>query len=63
LREAARGQLRILVVEDNPINLRVAVSRLEKSGHTVVTAAEGRQALDVLEAKSVDVAMGSNPLA
>ncbi|HXJ96326.1 MAG TPA: MHYT domain-containing protein [Terriglobia bacterium] len=41
LREAARGSLRVLVVEDNPINLRVAVSLLEKNGHQVAT--DGRR--------------------
>lgn len=57
LREAARGGLRILVVEDNPINLRVAVTLLERNGHKVVTAADGRQALGILERESFDVAL------
>ena len=57
LREAARGGLRILVVEDNPINLRLAVTLLEKAGHTVVTAADGRQALGILERDRFDVAL------
>ena len=57
LREAARRSLRILVVEDNPINLRVAVSLLERNGHKVVTAADGRQALGILERERFDVAL------
>jgi len=41
--------LDILLVEDNPINRRVAVRLLEKHGHKVVTANNGREALEVLE--------------
>jgi CheY-like chemotaxis protein len=41
--------LDVLLVEDNPINRRVAVRLLEKHGHTVVTANNGREALEVLE--------------
>ena len=38
--------LRILLAEDNLINQRVAVSILEKAGHRVTVAINGRQALD-----------------
>jgi len=41
--------LDVLLVEDNPINRRVAVRLLEKHGHKVVTANNGREALEVLE--------------
>ena len=49
-RAAVSGSaLDVLLVEDNPINRRVAVRLLEKHGHTVVTANNGREALEVLE--------------
>ena len=41
--------LEVLLVEDNAVNRKVAVRLLEKQGHTVVTANNGREALDMLE--------------
>jgi PAS domain S-box-containing protein len=41
--------MHMLLVEDNPVNRKVAVRLLEKQGHTVITANNGREALDVLE--------------
>jgi PAS domain S-box-containing protein len=41
--------LRILVVEDNEINRRLATMLLEREGHHVVTAETGQAALDALE--------------
>jgi CheY-like chemotaxis protein len=41
--------MQILLVEDNPVNRKVAVRLLEKQGHTVVTANNGREALEVLD--------------
>jgi two-component system cell cycle response regulator DivK len=35
----------ILVVEDNPQNLKLAQLVLQKSGHTVIAAADGEQGL------------------
>jgi PAS domain S-box-containing protein len=46
---AAAPSIEVLLVEDNPVNRKVAVRLLEKQGHTVVTANNGREALDVLE--------------
>jgi CheY-like chemotaxis protein len=40
--------LRILLVEDHPINQYLAVRMLEKYGHTVTVATNGREALAVL---------------
>lgn len=40
--------LRILVAEDNEINKRILVRQLEASGHEVVSANDGREALDKL---------------
>jgi PAS domain S-box-containing protein len=41
-------KLRILLVEDNPINRKVAVRLLEKYGHTLLTANNGVEALSLL---------------
>jgi PAS domain S-box-containing protein len=41
--------LRILLVEDNAVNRQVATRLLEKRGHRVLTAPNGREALDMLE--------------
>jgi signal transduction histidine kinase/CheY-like chemotaxis protein/HPt (histidine-containing phosphotransfer) domain-containing protein len=46
---------RLLVVEDNPINQRVAVHLLEKYGHDVDVAGDGREALDAMAAVDYDV--------
>lgn len=52
-----KGPLRVLVVEDNPINQKVAVKILEALEHRVEAAASGREALDMLEQRSFDVVM------
>jgi CheY-like chemotaxis protein len=46
----ASGQpaLRILLVEDHPVNQTLALRLLEKEGHTVVIAGNGKDALDKL---------------
>src|SRR5262249_18365097 len=53
----AERPLRILLVEDNPINQQVAERMLQKHGHCVVSAANGRVALDLLETESFDLAL------
>jgi two-component system, sensor histidine kinase and response regulator len=47
LREA-RPPARILLAEDNDVNRLIATRMLEKRGHTVVSATNGREALDIL---------------
>ena len=44
---------RILLVEDNPVNQLVAARMLEKRGHTVVLASNGREALAILNDATV----------
>jgi CheY-like chemotaxis protein len=49
--------LRILLVEDNPVNQKVAEFMLARHGHKVVTAANGRIALQLLEQQAFDLAL------
>jgi two-component system, sensor histidine kinase and response regulator len=51
LREA-RNYLRVLLVEDNAVNQLVALRLLEKNGHTVAVAANGKRCLEALEKDS-----------
>ncbi|WP_050750607.1 hybrid sensor histidine kinase/response regulator [Paramagnetospirillum magneticum] len=55
--EAAQaGQsLTVLVVEDNPVNRRVAGGFLSRQGHTVLMAENGAQALEVIASHPVDI--------
>ena len=39
---AARGSLHVLLAEDNPVNVKLASRLLEKRGHNVVVAGNGR---------------------
>jgi CheY-like chemotaxis protein len=54
LREAS-NHLRILLVEDNAVNQVLAARLLEKRGHTVIVAGNGKEALAVLEKQSFDL--------
>jgi CheY-like chemotaxis protein len=45
----------ILVVDDNEMNRDVLVRRLERQGHTVVTAEDGERALQQIEKQSFDL--------
>ncbi len=47
LKETLRS-LRILIGEDNAVNRKIAVSMLEKKGHTVAVAADGLEVLEAL---------------
>jgi signal transduction histidine kinase/ActR/RegA family two-component response regulator len=49
--------LTILQAEDNPINALVATKILEKSGHTVITAKDGQEAVEVLDAGPFDLVL------
>ncbi|MBZ5542911.1 MAG: PAS domain S-box protein [Acidobacteriia bacterium] len=56
LREA-RHKLRILVAEDNVVNEEFIVRLLEKRGHAVAVAHNGREALDALEKSPYDLVL------
>ena len=47
--------LRILVVEDQPANRKLISRILERWGHTVLTAANGQEAVNVFQLQTVDV--------
>src|SRR3712207_7281205 len=46
---------RSLVVEDNPVNQKLLTRLLEKAGHYVVLAANGREALAAIEKATFDL--------
>jgi CheY-like chemotaxis protein len=54
LREEGKS-LRILLAEDNAVNRLVASRLLQKHGHNVVTAGNGRAALDLLNKATFDL--------
>lgn len=54
LREGRRT-LRVLVVDDSPVNLKLAVRLLERRGHTTATAGNGREAIRAVESDEFDV--------
>src|SRR5260370_11882475 len=51
------SRLRVLLAEDNPVNQLVARTILEKQGHTVVSAHNGREALARVQAERFDVVL------
>jgi len=53
--QAGQKRLRILLAEDNEVNQELAVKTLSKRGHSVVVAANGREALAALESEIFDL--------
>jgi CheY-like chemotaxis protein len=49
--------LHILLAEDNPVNRKVAVRLLEKQGHAVDVATDGREALEKLKLADFDLVL------
>jgi osomolarity two-component system sensor histidine kinase NIK1 len=47
--------MKVLLVEDNMINQKVATLNLEKSGHQVVRANDGREAIEKFHSESPDL--------
>ena len=54
---ATERRLRVLLVEDNAVNQRLARLLLEKQGHTVTVAGDGREALRALESEPFDLVL------
>jgi CheY-like chemotaxis protein len=54
---APARSLRILLAEDNPTNQKFAVRAIERAGHSVVVASNGREAVDALARDSYDVVL------
>jgi signal transduction histidine kinase/CheY-like chemotaxis protein len=50
-------RLRILLAEDHPVNQKLAKRMLEKGGHQVVVADNGKQALVAMESQEFDVVL------
>jgi len=51
------SQARILLVEDNSVNRKVAVGILDKCGYDITTAEDGQAAIETLERKSFDLVL------
>jgi len=56
LRET-RGPLEVLLVEDNLVNQKLAVRLLEKQGHSVTVAGNGREALAALDRQTFSLVL------
>jgi signal transduction histidine kinase/CheY-like chemotaxis protein len=54
---APQASLTILLAEDNPVNQRVAQRMLEKLGHSVVVAGNGREALEAVHHRRFDAVL------
>jgi two-component system, sensor histidine kinase and response regulator len=55
LGEQCKGSRRILVVEDNPVNRKVARGMIEKLGFSVEMACNGQEALEALRSSQFDL--------
>ncbi len=49
--------MKVLLAEDNAVNRALAKKLLEKHGHTVVLAENGREVLDALSRETVDLVL------
>lgn len=55
--ESCERRLEVLLTEDNAINQKVATRLLEKRGHLVTVARNGKEALEILEKRDFDVVL------
>jgi len=53
--QSSEEQLRILLVEDNEVNLELAMHLLTRMGHSVFTVRNGKQAVEAVERDSFDL--------
>jgi len=53
----AASALKILLAEDNPVNQKLVVTMLEKRGHKITVAGNGREALAALETEAFDLVL------
>jgi PAS domain S-box-containing protein len=53
----AEHPLRILLAEDNPVNQEVAVHLIERRGHSVIVAENGREAVEAIERHKFDLVL------
>lgn len=51
------GRLHVLLAEDNPVNQKLGVRLLEKAGHTVTLAVNGREAADRAAETDFDIVL------
>ena len=51
----SNGWLQILLAEDSIVNQKLATALLEREGHTVVVAGNGREALAAWESQELDL--------
>ncbi|HTU22482.1 MAG TPA: response regulator, partial [Gemmataceae bacterium] len=49
--------LRVLLAEDNLVNQKLAVRLLEKRGHSIVVASNGREAVEAIERQTFDLVL------
>jgi CheY-like chemotaxis protein/HPt (histidine-containing phosphotransfer) domain-containing protein len=55
--EGGQRSLRILLAEDNTVNQRLAVRILEKRGHAITLACNGKEAVELSERESFDLVL------
>jgi signal transduction histidine kinase/DNA-binding response OmpR family regulator/ligand-binding sensor domain-containing protein len=53
----SRPKLRVLLAEDNAVNQKLAIRLLEKQGHSVTLAKDGREAVEAVEKGEFDVVL------
>jgi CheY-like chemotaxis protein len=56
-RRQNRRQLRVLIVDDSRLNRTLVLKLLEKNGHTSSVAANGEEALSILETEQFDLVL------